>query len=331
MGGQPDIDFPEPTQEERDLQREQVEILRQQQQIIAEQARQQELLAPFLFESAGLQPILDDTGRVIDFQRVPPTEEETILRDLQLQALQQLTEPETADPLAAQRQEVEEALLQRSLQALAGELPIATGVEQELAEQERVLRARLQRQLGPGFETSTPGIEALARFGETEALIRDEARRGEITLAETLGLARGAANLGERAQSFGEGQQRLGNILAFERAGQVGNAARLQQLLAGQAGGLNPALQFSAGLGNTAAGFDPVLARAFQQRSGQFQGNLFAASQPTTLDELLNAGLLLGSSALAGGLGTGLFRGRNTTVPSSGGGGSAASSPVFSP
>lgn len=60
----PDVNVPEPTPEERALQTEQVEILRQQRDIIKQQARQQELLAPLLFEQSGIRPIYSEAETI---------------------------------------------------------------------------------------------------------------------------------------------------------------------------------------------------------------------------------------------------------------------------
>jgi len=167
-GGGGDVNVPGPTEEERDLQRQQTEILKQQHVIIERQVRQQDLLAPILFEEAGIIPTIDpETGEIIGFE----------------------TDPEQA-ALKEQRSEIEKLFLQRSKDALEGNLPVNPALERDLKEGEEELRERLRKQLGRNFETSSPGIEALGDFFERGELIREGARRGDLTLAEQLGQAR---------------------------------------------------------------------------------------------------------------------------------------------
>lgn len=185
-----DVNVPGPTEEERDLQRQQVAILKQQQEIIERQVRQQELLAPILFEEAGIIPTLDpETGEITGFE----------------------VDPEAA-ALKEQRAGIEKLFLERSEAALKGELPIAPALERELEEGRLNLEERLRKQLGPGFETSTPGIEALDRFFRSGEELREGARRGDLTLAEQLGLARQQGQ-GAELRNF------LGNVTGVNQGG----------------------------------------------------------------------------------------------------------------
>ena len=303
MGAPPDVDFPEPTEEERELQREQLENLRFNQQILQEQARQQELLAPFLFESAGIRPIMDDRGRIAGFERVEPSEEDRLLQELNLDVLRRTREQfleQEEDPLADRRRAVEEGLLARSEAALAGDLPVSPALEDELSEQERRLRAELLQTLGPDYETSTPGIEALDRFRRTSSTLREEARRGQLTLAEGLGLARGAANLQQEQQPLSA----LGFFGEFGRSGRAAEQGRrgtaLQQIIAGTSAPLSGRIATAAGFNQGASGFNAPLSRLFGERQLQFQ----AGQRPDPLLQTL--GLIAGqtSGAFLGGAGS---------------------------
>ena len=64
MGGR-SVDFPEPTAEERELQQEQISILRSQQQLVAEQSRVQDLVAPFLLSRRGSFLSLMTQGKLL--------------------------------------------------------------------------------------------------------------------------------------------------------------------------------------------------------------------------------------------------------------------------
>lgn len=154
----------------RDQVAEQQEVLRAQQDRDAEQQRIFDLLQPVLLESQGIEVTTDEEGRITAF-------------DL------------AEDPAADLREEVEVGLLERSKAALAGELPVSPTLERELTQSEEQLRESLRRSLGPGFETSSPGIEALEGNRARAVELREAARRGELTLAEQLGVARGASNV----------------------------------------------------------------------------------------------------------------------------------------
>lgn len=125
-----------------------------------------------LFSSLGLEKTLDEQGNITGFKRVEGENE-------------------------GLRNEVEEQLLERQLTALRGDLPIAPGLLRDLREQEQTLRESLIRQLGAGFETSSPGIEALANFNLRRNEILEAARRGDIAQAGQLATEAGvtASNL----------------------------------------------------------------------------------------------------------------------------------------
>lgn len=156
------VKVPGPSAEEVALQKEQLSILKQ-------QRAEQQLLAPILYKQAGLQPTLDAQGNVTGFSEIP-------------------------DPNADLRKSVEGQLLKRSQAALAGDLPIDPALTRELDLQKNITMEDLRKQLGPGFSTSTPGIEALRNLSESQTNLRESARRGDITLAESLGVARSSSN-----------------------------------------------------------------------------------------------------------------------------------------
>jgi hypothetical protein len=168
MGGST-VKVPGPSPEERELQKNQAELLSLQRQIIEQQRSQQAVLLPFLAEQEGFDVTTDEFGNITSISRTP-TELEKL------------------------REELEFGLTERSLAALRGELPVSPGLERELSDQERVLRERLSQQLGPGFETSTAGIETLGEFFQSSEILREGARRGELSLAEQLGIAREQQN-----------------------------------------------------------------------------------------------------------------------------------------
>jgi hypothetical protein len=278
-GGGTTVVAPGPTEEELALTRQQTEILKQQTDILQSQFAQQELLAPFLFEEAGIIPDVDpDTGEILGFEIDPERE-----------------------ALNVRQRELETAFLERSEQALAGELPVNPALLRDLDIQEEALREGLRKQLGPGFDISSPGIEALSRFGESKDVLLEGARRGDLTLAEQLG---GARELG-----------REGDTAAF-----------LQQL-----SGINQAgANFAGAFGQNAAGFGAPLSFFERQRDQQFQAAIFnAQNQARSGGGGGLFGNLFGSAAggLFGGIGGGIGRSFGSSLfgASAGGGGSAAS------
>lgn len=198
----PKVEYPKPSQQEQELQQEQVNILRQQRDLIQNQAREQALLAPILYESVGIRPVRDASGQVVSYEKIPDaakTEQETL------------------------RESIETQLLQRSQAALKGELPVDPALERELGDQETLLREQLRGQLGAGYETSSPGIETLGDFTTRAAELRQAARTGQLTLAEGLRLAgeetAGRAqqaylnNLGQISSAVLPSAQLLGNVV----------------------------------------------------------------------------------------------------------------------
>lgn len=160
---------PAPTAEERALQKAQADLLGTQRQILEAQQAQQKVLLPFLAEQEGYNIELDDAGNIKKISKTPNETDEL-------------------------RKTLDKELAERSLKALRGELPIDPNLERELEKQETTLRERLQSQFGPGYETSSPGIESLGELTRNAEGLRASARRGELTLSEQLGLAREQQN-----------------------------------------------------------------------------------------------------------------------------------------
>tara|TARA_Y100000310_G_scaffold231529_2_gene234128 strand:+ start:10425 stop:11297 length:873 start_codon:yes stop_codon:yes gene_type:complete len=265
-----DVNVPGPSSEERALQAEQTELLRDQRDILNEQVRQQNLLAPFLFSESGVQPIFNE----ID----PETGE---LQDPLLDKGDIIAFEPIDDPLDPLRGDIERQFLERTNLALKGELPTSPALERELAEGEQQTRERLLKQLGPGFETSTPGIEGLDTFFRTAEELREGARRGDLTLAEQLGLAREQQN-----------QSRIDAL--------IGRLTGVANVNTGNVQG---------GLG-LASGFGDVVGQFQQNRALELQGNIASVqARSSTLGALFGAiGSGLGLAAGGGFFGKGFGR-----------------------
>lgn len=240
----PKVNVPQPSAEERELQRQQAALLAQQQQITQQAYQQQQTLLPFFAEQAGIELQFDESGKIIGATKVD-------------------------DPLAAQNKEIQGLLNERSLKALRGELPVDPVLERELASQEQTLRERLTSQLGTGYETSSPGIETLDKFFQTAEGLRSTARRGELTLAEQLGLARTESDRAGTAMNL--------NIL--------------------RGGAIADPLSFAQASGINAQGYGQAQIPFIQHRQMQLQANMQNAQNTMGLFGGIGqlAGLALGS------------------------------------
>ena len=160
---------PKPSKEERALQAQQAELLKLQQSIIEQQRAQQAILLPFFAEQQGFDVETDANGNITKISKRP-------------------------DEVADLNKTLEKELAERSLKALRGELPVSPGLERDIGRQEETLRDRLAAQLGPGYETSSAGIEALQNQAESAEVLREGARTAQLTLAEQLGISRQQQN-----------------------------------------------------------------------------------------------------------------------------------------
>lgn len=171
---------PGPSQAEQDLQRAQAADIKKNRALLEENARQQDLLAPFFFESAGLEAVRDDSGKIISFNKI-------------------------ADPLQDARNELEGLLLDQQLASAkavaSGELP--AGLVNLREEQKATLEDTLRKQLGPDFATSSAGIDALARFDSQTALMAENANLQELASISGIGVGREGFNQSMSMQDLG--------------------------------------------------------------------------------------------------------------------------------
>ena len=241
------VNVPGPSEEELELRREQTELLRLQRAQLETVLDQQDLLKPILFEELGIEQQFDAEGNVTGFTR----------KD---------------DPQQALRDEIETGFLERTRAALRGELPVNPALHRELDQGEVTLREVLRKQLGTGFETSSAGIEALARARQSKTELLEGARRGDLTMAEQLGLAREgnarqqsqffmqnalgtaqanvpiSSGFGEVASGFGQAGSAFSNDRSMQLQASI-NQAQINAQLAGQRSSTLSALFGAAGQG----------------------------------------------------------------------------------
>ena len=212
--------YPAPTEQEIAIQQAQLDLLEQQQ-------ADTEIMRPFLLESMGL---VEENGMLRQM-----TEEETLAG---------MTEVERGQyDLTMQGQE-------RMAQAYAGELPISPAMEESLAKQKQQMTEALSQRLGPNWQTTTSGQQAMASFDEGAEGLREQARQGIISgEGGTL-----QANLGY-----------LGDTSALQTQAYAGLPGATQGLLAGYGGMAGQMSQERARQGQ----YGMMQYQASQQRRGQ--------------------------------------------------------------
>lgn len=175
MGGTK-VQAPQPTAEEKALQQQQLSLLQ-------EQRAETEAFKPYLYESMGLR---DVNGKL---EKIPEAER-----------LASMTAQEKA------QYDLANSYLDRQKQALEGKLPVSPAMEAELEQQKTDLATNLSRKLGSNWMQSTPGIQAMTEFDKRAGLLREEARRGQISTGEGLIGARMGLLQSQQAQNYGQAQ-----------------------------------------------------------------------------------------------------------------------------
>jgi len=150
-------DLPQASAEERELLQEQAAALRQSRDITEFTANMQRLMLPVLMQQAGFEGQFDEDGNLVGFESGdrPGQQQADALRD---------------------------ALTERSLAALKGELPTNPALLRELDEREQQLQRELTQDFGgiSAGRSSTPGNERKLGFERFRAETLENARRNDI-------------------------------------------------------------------------------------------------------------------------------------------------------
>src|SRR5262249_8771530 len=195
-----------------------------------------------------------------------------------------------------------------------GNLDVDPAMVQQLGQQEQLFREQMRRQLGPDWETSSPGIEASNRFQQMKQTTLGSANYNRLlgligaqqsglgNISGT-GIGLGQFGGGVQGQQFGQGQQ-LGTMYGANnmdlynqtigaRNAQLQGAGQLQNLLSNQMtlyGQIPSTLaQYGNQLGNYAQAGMQMTGPYQQDRFGQFQASQF----PT---KGMETGILMGKS-----------------------------------
>ncbi len=227
----------------------------------------QDLLLPLQAESAGFDLEFDDDGNVTGITKREPTELEGLREDVELESSQ------------------------ATLRGLRGKIPVPEAFDRDREEGRFALANRLRDQLGSGFETSTPGIDALARFDSESDRLREGIRFGQLNQVEAIASGRSAQNLAENnaLQLRLAGLNQSGaNSLAFQQGGALFGQSQSQA---------NVALQSAFG----AAGASNQAAQTFQRDRNILDSfNSQAALQESANRQARNSAIIGAGSSGAG-------------------------------
>jgi hypothetical protein len=243
-GGGSTVQAPPVDPKQQELESVQADLLRQQKDILSQQYSDQKLLAPYLYKQLGITPQYDAQGNITGYQDTPADATSQQITDLQKSITLQN--------------------LQQEQQALQGNAPVDPSVQRQLDQSEQSLRSGLQANLGPGYETSTPGVRALLDFNQRKNEILYSTKRGQMTLSDALAQSAQAGYQGN------EGAQLARTMGVFSLPSQI--SGQFGQLAAGYGAAQQPFEQQSQfGL---QAGMATAQARAAAQAG---QGALFGA------------------------------------------------------
>lgn len=97
--------------------------------------------------------------------------------------------------------DMQRKIQQRTLDALEGNLPISPALESSLQREQSGLEEELAQKLGPNWKLSTPATTKLGEFKKRAELVREEARRGQISAGVGQNIAQGNYLTGTNAQN----------------------------------------------------------------------------------------------------------------------------------
>lgn len=143
----------------------QTELLQLSREDATRRAQLEKLTLPLALEAAGKKPVFDAAGNIVSLEDIPGTPR-TELQNLQEQFALEST--------------------RESLRGIRGEVPVGDLFENRIEQDRRALNERLRRQLGPGYETSSPGIEALSAFEARANEARENIRFGRLSQSASL-------------------------------------------------------------------------------------------------------------------------------------------------
>lgn len=189
-----------PSREERELQSEQLRMLR-------DQRTAQKEMEPFMLESMGFKR--DESGQIVRIQKADTPEDILMRKSLAMSGYDKegnrLSEDQMFEYMTdKERQEYDLGKLtrQRQQDAFEGKLAVSPALEQHLGKEESQANEALARKLGKDWMLSTSGQNQMKNLQEKNNLIREEARRGMITDMEGVNASKSSIALGNQAHDL---------------------------------------------------------------------------------------------------------------------------------
>lgn len=210
---------PPPTEAETRLQNAQADAATEQLAITKAQVGRERALEPFLLAGTGIKqtgtdaagnPIYTQDPAYAQFQQdqlafqkqqmaagAAALATQNKLNPLLLKQAGITVDPVTGeysiveDPAAAQQREISTLANARTLAALKGELPVTATLQRQLTVGRQNLNEELVKRLGPGYETSTAGIQAIAAYEAEATALKEAEQKDQLTTAQALALSSG--------------------------------------------------------------------------------------------------------------------------------------------
>jgi len=185
-------DAPGKTSAEQKLDQQQINLLQIQIENSQKQQKLQEEFEPFQLEAMGYKRDINGKIQKIVKAPEPPTPQDILLnKQLAMAGFsptgEKLTEQQMIDQMSESEKadyELTNISRQRQKDAIEGKIPISPALEEELASEEKQATEMLSRKLGPNWMLTTPGQKAMVSLKQKAELLREEARRGQITSGE---------------------------------------------------------------------------------------------------------------------------------------------------
>ena len=187
---------------------------------------------------------------------------------------------------------IQKQLEETYMKALSGETPISPALEAEIGQQEKQLRQHLSQKLGPGYETTTPGIQALDQFQRRATLVREEARRGMTESAAQQYLGYTGLTAGNLMALAGGTPQAL-SITPGTSTGLLAGTS------GGSTGGINIGNLFSGGSASSVS--SQIQSLSDQLKAERMEPWMLQQGQKAGRTQTLMSGLIGGASRCCGG------------------------------
>lgn len=199
----------------------------------------------FVTNTLGGTALANATGQAADAQLAQQQQDRSQAMSLMTPSAQQMQQLQQAMATNSQVINQSQQLLAAADPALiaaannaqqllqGGSSPLLAPIQNQRAQQRAQLTQQLQQQLGPGYATSSAGIQALQNFDQSTSNLMTQAQ--QATLGQLMGSVGQGAQLGT-----GQQQQGIGNSMGFANTNL--NAPMVSAMMGNP---VNPGLQYA--------------------------------------------------------------------------------------